>query len=449
MRTIPPQLPRPAPPEIVPGPRVQALAAELRAGRPEALGAFWEEAASRGTPLVEEIPGDPGHRAVTFLWRGDAHDVLVMANKLTDPSVLDESLMERLGDTDVWHRTYRVGSGWRASYRLAPRGRTAPGPIGDEAARRRDAMLAAGSPASRAAVERWCLGLAQAVADPLNSRIWRGYSVVELPDAPPQRWLAPGPSRGELSRHTIGGRTVWRYEPELRPRGTLVLLDGQDWTEDLPVILGNLVEAGAVPPLTALLPESGTPGDRARDLTCDDRFLSFLADELPIGEHPASRTVVAGQSLGGLAALHAAYRRPDRFGAAVSQSGSFWWPNGPDGPDGPDGPGEHNEHNGPGGPVRSAGSGREWLTGELAAAARVPARCYVEVGTQEWALLGPTRRLRDVLRAKGCDLTYREYEGGHDGACWRGSLADGLIAAFGGGGQERPDRHSRWSSQAR
>ncbi|MEV4244121.1 alpha/beta hydrolase-fold protein [Streptosporangium canum] len=121
--------------------------------------------------------------------------------------------------------------------------------------------------------------------------------------------------------------------------------------------------AGAVPPLTAPLPEPGTPGDRARDLTCDDRFLSFLAGELPIGEHPASRTVVAGQSLGGPAARHAAYCRTDRFGAAVSQSGSFWWPNEP---------AEPAEPSGPDGPAR------EWLTGELAAAARVPARCIAE-----------------------------------------------------------------------
>ncbi|MBB2912316.1 enterochelin esterase family protein [Streptosporangium becharense] len=488
MRHVPPQVPRPAPPEIVVSPRLAALAAELRAGRAEALEGFWAAVTAEGTPLVEEIPGDPVHRAVTFLWRGDADDVLVMANKLNDPSVLEASLMERLGGTDVWHRTYRVGSAWRASYRLAPGGREGsrtdaaedrPGPgagaaearpvtdvkdrtgtdagtgtqgrtgtdagtdagtaglassvpLGGEVARRRDAMIAAGSRVPRAAIERWCLGLARAIADPLNPRSWRGYSVAEMPDAPPQHALAPRRSRREPTRHVIGGRTVWRYDPARPSAATLVLLDGEDWTGDAPVILGNLIEAGAVPPLTAFLVESGGHRARTRDLTCDDGFVSFLADELPTGEHPPSRTAIAGQSLGGLTALYAAYRRPDRFGAAISQSGSFWWPNQSGGPGEPGGAGGPGSSGGPDPSGGSRGSHGEWLTAELARASRVPARCHVEVGTQEWALLGPTRRLRDVLRAGGCDLTYREYEGGHDGACWRGSLADGLVAVFRG-----------------
>ena len=35
--------------------------------------------------------------------------------------------------------------------------------------------------------------------------------------------------------------------------------------------------------------------------------------------------------------------------------------------------------------------------------------------------------MHSVLDVQGYDLTYREYEGGHDSACWRGGLADGLI----------------------
>jgi enterochelin esterase family protein len=33
--------------------------------------------------------------------------------------------------------------------------------------------------------------------------------------------------------------------------------------------------------------------------------------------------------------------------------------------------------------------------------------------------------MRNVLRAKGYDLTYSEYAGGHEFICWRGSFADG------------------------
>jgi enterochelin esterase family protein len=40
----------------------------------------------------------------------------------------------------------------------------------------------------------------------------------------------------------------------------------------------------------------------------------------------ADRTVVAGQSFGGLAAMFAALNWPQRFGCVLSQSGSYWWP---------------------------------------------------------------------------------------------------------------------------
>ncbi|CAM5452935.1 enterochelin esterase [Streptomyces californicus] len=56
----------------------------------------------------------------------------------------------------------------------------------------------------------------------------------------------------------------------------------------------------------------------------------------------------------------------------------------------------------------------------------------LEVGLQEWMLLGENRRLRNVLRARGYDVRYGEFNGGHDYACWRGGLADGLVDLLGG-----------------
>jgi enterochelin esterase family protein len=59
---------------------------------------------------------------------------------------------------------------------------------------------------------------------------------------------------------------------------------------------------------------------------------------------------------------------------------------------------------------------------------RLPLHCYLEVGLQEWVLLPLARHLRDVLVAREYPLTYAEYNGGHDFACWLGGLADGLRA---------------------
>jgi hypothetical protein len=45
----------------------------------------------------------------------------------------------------------------------------------------------------------------------------------------------------------------------------------------------------------------------------------------------------------------------------------------------------------------------------------------------ETNLMG-NRHLRDVLRAKGYDVIYREVGGGHEWVHWRAMLADGLTA---------------------
>ena len=65
------------------------------------------------------------------------------------------------------------------------------------------------------------------------------------------------------------------------------------------------------------------------------------------------------------------------------------------------------------------------------ATSKLPLRFYLEIGLLEKAIgydgLLVNRYMRDVLQARGYDVTYSEYNGGHDYICWRGSLADGLI----------------------
>ena len=94
---------------------------------------------------------------------------------------------------------------------------------------------------------------------------------------------------------------------------------------------------------------------------------------------------------------------------------------------------------------------REWLPGAeepnataqaYLAASRKPIRFYLEVGLydnvpsaalplhdlvlDETNLMG-NRHLRDVLRAKGYDVIYREVGGSHEWVHWRAMLADGLM----------------------
>lgn len=407
-------------PPRVPRPRPVERADSAWVVRAVERGDFWGDVrAAGGSPVVEPDPqGDEGQRVVTFLWRGtDAtRAVLVLPNKIVDPRDLGRNLMERVPGTDIWHWSVRMRADWRATYSLCV----------DEG----DAPEAEGA--------YWPWLRQQQRTDPLNSRTlarrWGGdpVSYVELPQAPTgDDWRRrDGVARGTVSTHTVRSellgneRPVHVYEPPGGGRDlpVLVLMDGEMWQPGLDVaaLLDNLIADGRIPPLVALLPESLSADRRWAELACNERFVGFLESELlpwagellslsgvSLTVDPA-RTVVAGQSLGGLTAAYAAVVAPGRFGRVLAQSGSFWWPDGPD-------------------LERS-----EWLTGRIAASEKLPVRFWLSAGEQEWVALPAMRRLRATLREKGYDdAVYREFNGGHDYLCWRTELADGLVGLLG------------------
>ena len=68
----------------------------------------------------------------------------------------------------------------------------------------------------------------------------------------------------------------------------------------------------------------------------------------------------------------------------------------------------------------------------------MPLRFYLDAGTNEIDpsgqgadILLANHSLRGMLRAKGYEVHYQEFEGDHDKINWRGALADGLIALLG------------------
>jgi enterochelin esterase family protein len=56
-------------------------------------------------------------------------------------------------------------------------------------------------------------------------------------------------------------------------------------------------------------------------------------------------------------------------------------------------------------------------------------------------VLETSRHMRDVLLAKGYEVHYQQFVGGHDYLSWRGTFADGLIALIGGPGREPAIAH--------
>ncbi|WP_103535604.1 enterochelin esterase [Streptomyces sp. SM11] len=425
--TYPPRNNPPAPPApeaptgpgatAVRSPLLRTLLEDVRAGKPGAEEAFWRHVTTTGAPLVEPDPeGDPGHRLVTFVHREDparpATHVLALVHTVTDKDRhagdLAPHLMDRLEGTGVWAISHRLRADHRASYQFHATDGT-----------RQDAL--------RADRASWLRVLDHAEPDPLNDRAplpsrdgRNPASVCELPEAPaqPRTRRREDVDRGRTLDAEVDGRRISvhlppGHRPDGDPYALAVLLDGEMWGPVLGVgdILDNLHADGGLPPTVAVLVD--TMGRRMEDLACSAPFVDWLADTLlPWTEQEyragadAARTVVAGQSAGGLTAAFAAFQRPDRFGLALSQSGSFWWPD--------------DER------------GSEWLTGQYARAERRPVTLHLEVGLQEWMLLAENRRFRNVLRARGYDVRYREFNGGHDYACWRGGLAEGLAELLGG-----------------
>ena len=345
---------------------------------------------------------DPGRPACAVLLRLQAR-----TSYAYDDGDLAPYLM-RPGPDGAWTLTLTLPSGLRSSYQFCPI---------------RDATLA-GEVHGCLSEHRWmevlALGEPDTADEPrLIGPTMRGNpgpaSIVELPRALPQPWRDPRPGvpRGTMTRHEIGeGSVVHVYRPQ--GERLVVLFDAAFWLAvDVTTTLDNLIADGAVPPLTVVAIESIHGAHRQRSLTQPSLFEPFLLDQvLPLVRtqwtvEPAG-TVLAGQSLGGLAAAYAGLRHPDLFGGVITSSMAAWWP----------------------------GDGRGGLSGaEVIEAYRdgphAPLRLFVEAGSAERDLLDSVRLFRDALLQRQYDVRYREYEGGHDLACWRGGLADGLVALLG------------------
>lgn len=381
--------------------------------------------AGSGGPLVERV-GD-GRVRVTFVWIGPERQVSVRAQVFDDPNALSHP-MRRVPGTDVWHLAAVVPSDVVTCYQFLVDD-PFPDADRDDLAELGRLMLAA---------------RARMFADPVNPRrlfpqmaVVAGErtaapehwdSVLVLPDAEPLDWFdTPVGERGALTEHRLDGRAVTVYTPPgYRPSETyplVVLLDGECWplVADLPAALDNLTGREIAPAVVAMVHNTGGMAARMAELACDPAFATLLADRVvPFVRSlhaVADRAVVAGNSLGGLAAAHAALTRPDVFEAVLSCSGSHWW--------GYDGTGWGKD------------SEPEWLTRQYADAPLLPLRFWVDVGTLETGTspLSPgvdqraaNRHLRTVLRAKGYPVDYHEAPGGHDFATFRRSLVRGLRA---------------------
>ena len=261
------------------------------------------------------------------------------------------------------------------------------------------------------------------VTDPLNvRRVSNGLGdynhFFSMPEAVSTTLYRPikGFARGEVTRHVItadmiagGKRTVQLFQPPVaEPCPLLMVFDGQDYLKrvHLPHIVDNLIGLGKIRPVAMALIDNGTSA-RIAELAGSETMLIFLLNHvLPLAQAELNLTApgdwgLLGASLGGLMALYSALRFPEVFNRVLSQSGSF--------------------------SMRR----RDSLVFDLTRAHYGPdLKIWMDVGRFEY-LLEANQRMADVLRANDYDVTYREYNGGHNFTAWRNDVERGLIALFG------------------
>jgi enterochelin esterase-like enzyme len=188
------------------------------------------------------------------------------------------------------------------------------------------------------------------------------------------------------------------YDADATPFPALYVHDGGEYLNRarLPIVLDNLIHAGEVAPLIAVMAD---PVDRMTEYMMNEGYANFVCSELLPHIDVRFRTLpgaegrgVMGASLGGLISVYLALERPDLFSRVASQSGAFFIAE-----------------------DRVLGMGRH---------ARAAQSFYFDVGKYEQRFIPAHLELIDTLKARGCRCFFQELAGGHNWTSWRAHLKE-------------------------
>ncbi len=192
----------------------------------------------------------------------------------------------------------------------------------------------------------------------------------------------------------------------------LYVFDGYEYMHErmgnMITVLDNLIYLKEIKPVIVVFIDHREPVNRAnnrrmQELSMNDRFVDFLADELvtkiekqyPVTTDPTQRAVL-GTSMGGLAAAYVAFAKPDLFGLAGIQSPAFL------------------------------------IRPEIYAYCdrpEKPVKIMLTTGLVHDAHEG-TLKMKSVLDKNQCTYQYREVNQGHSWGNWRQLIDDILLYFF-------------------
>ena len=346
----------------------------------------------------------------------EATQVFIDVNGVTDHHA-DELTQMRPTASGQWSIELEIPSGFVGSYAFIP----VTTPLPDFADTR----------------ERWRYLSACAVTDPTNpgptlSNAWGGQASVL--DTEQQLFgydftYLSLPSKIWRSKLLGNQRPIWwlnTQPPDASdPVPWVLLLDGNEWVENLPIAptLLRMTQSGALPPARYLFISHCDLPTRRQDLSNSHPFWQAVIDELLPQMQENLQTapeeiIVAGQSLGGLAAVFAVLHYGDTFHKAVSQSGSFWFPD-----------------------VTAAMDNtlNDFQVDEALRTVhqRRPDRAYLSAGLLEGNMPVFSQAMARSLTDAGIACDVHTFIGGHDRACWFLSLVQGITTTL-SGKQNRP-----------
>ena len=423
-------------------PMILRLKDEIKVNKGEALSRFWKEIKKSGTPIFEEIEGNDKYNIITFVVQGDEKMENIVCFSIFVTKDIKEGLLERIEDTDVYFKSYKLLKGVRETYNFIKNNPLKP----------------------KDPIENIFMHKDLVFSDPLNSKktFWKAdgilipLSEIESPKAPPQPWYGErlNIDHGNVEEFTSHSeilnneRHILVYTPpnysiNHSSYHFLLLFDGLIFEEICKVssIFDNLIADEKIPPIIAIQVQNfmdTSLARRARELPPNPKFVEYITKELLPWVHDnfnitpnPSQSVIAGLSYGGIASTYIAFKHPEIFGNVLSMSGGFswspgvefwlnrirefndferWWS-------------EEDEREG------------DWLARQFARSEKLPIKFYLDIGilekTDPTQLFIANRHFRTVLQAKGYPVYYKEFLGGHDFVCWRGSIADGLIYLLG------------------
>jgi enterochelin esterase-like enzyme len=347
-----------------------------------------------GLQSANNIPFAIGD-SVAFLYRGNANSVRWNGDFNSWGSVSSiQTNGTRLGNSDLWILEQTFPSDARLDYKIVLNGNT------------------------------WIL-------DPRNAyQQMSGFgpnSELRMPNYifPPEVIRRPNVPQGAFSPNQLINSVHLGYTVQYRvytPAGydtlsnlpVVYVTDGHEYANDqmgsMLIVLDNLIDDGAIPPVMAVFLDPRNPSNlsqnrRMQELPINPNYLRFVKEELVpridsmyrTNPLPSARAIL-GTSLGGINSAYFGIAAPETFGLIAIQSPAFWY--------------------------------RPQILTMYQDSARKPLRISMTLGTF-FDGQNEARQLRDILRSKAYQLYYREVPQGHSWGQWRGLIDEALIYFFG------------------